>query len=402
MPSGLTTRFSVSYDRTTKVISTVVSIGLLVAAVAVHNLPVAVLALAIFGLAFACSPRGYVISNGLATVKRSIGDVRIPLEGVREARVITKDDLRGCIRLWGNGGLFGYYGLFRTHALGVCSWYVTNRSQAIVVKTAAKTVVFSPDDKEGFLSAVRNAAPEGIVVAPEPFAGIQVGRSSKPVGVLIGIAVAIVAIGLAAWAMLYSPGPPAYTLIGDSLTIHDKFYPVTLQASAVDIGHIRVVNLATEADWRPVVRTNGFANSHYRSGWFRTANGRTIRLYQAGGSRMVLLPPKGNGVPVLYQAEDPEEFVQEITTRWTGLPSRDHVRRGTARVSTVYFPVRLNAALAYGRFWPISHGRTRYPGTGGGACPSGGDRRNDSAVRACFRSCLSCPPKIGGGRKCCE
>jgi Bacterial PH domain len=320
MSSGLTTRFSTSYDTATKVMSAVACLVLLIGASAVHNLPVACLALAIFGLGFAYSPREYVVSNSSITVKRLVGDVFIPLEGMREARAITKDDLRGCIRLWGSGGLFGYYGLFRTRALGICSWYVTNRSQAVVMRTAAKTVLFSPDDKDGFLLALRDAAPTGSVFTPEPFAGIQPSRSRNPAALLIGIAIALSAAGLAAWAILYSPGPPAYTLTRDKLTIHDKFYPVTLQAVAVDVAHVHVVDLAEEPDWRPVARTNGFANAHYRSGWFRAANGRTMRLYQAGGTRLVLLPPNGNGVAVLYQADAPDEFVREITGRWSDQP----------------------------------------------------------------------------------
>jgi hypothetical protein len=187
-----------------------------------------------------------------------------------------------------------------------------------VVKTAVKTILFSPDDKDGFLSALRVAVPSGAAFSPQPFAGIQTDRSRKSAGVFIAVAIALLASGVAAWAMLYSPGPPSYTLTPDTLTIHDRFYPVTLQVSAIDVEHIRVVNLAEQPDWRPVARTNGFANTHYRSGWFRAANGRTMRLYQAGGNRLVLLPPNGIGVPVLYQAKDPEEFVQEISGQWAG------------------------------------------------------------------------------------
>jgi hypothetical protein len=320
MVSGPTTRFSVSYDTTTKVVSAVSCLVLLFGAVLVHNVAVACLAFAIFGLGYAYSPGEYVISARLITVKRFVGDVHIPLEEVREARALTKDDLRGCVRLWGSGGLFGYYGLFRTRTLGISSWYVTNRSQAVVVKTAAKTVVFSPDDKDGFLLAVKDAAPVTIGFSPVPFAEIQPSGSRIPFGVLIGAALAIVAVGFSLWATRYAPGPPAYTLSHTTLTIHDRFYPVTLQASAVDVAHIRVVSLAEEPDWRPVARTNGFANSHYRSGWYRAANGSAMRLYQAGGSRLVLLPPNGPGVPVLYQAKQPDEFVREIREQWTSAP----------------------------------------------------------------------------------
>jgi hypothetical protein len=64
-------------------------------------------------LSYAYSPRGYAIQEGSIVVKRLIGNARISLDDVRELRAADADDFRGCIRLFGDGGLFGYYGLFR-------------------------------------------------------------------------------------------------------------------------------------------------------------------------------------------------------------------------------------------------------------------------------------------------
>jgi hypothetical protein len=126
------------------------------------------------------------------------------------------------------------------------------------------------------------------------------------------------------WAFVftYSPGVPGYTLTPDRLTIHDRFYPVTLSASSVDVDQIRVVDLTREAQWQPIARTNGFAVPHYRSGWFRVANGQKVRLYRADGQRVVLLPPIGDSAPVLYQAADPEGFVRQIRAVWNTAPIR--------------------------------------------------------------------------------
>jgi hypothetical protein len=201
VPSELTTRFSASFDKTTKIISAVVCIGLLVAAVAARNLPVAFVAIAIVGIAFAFSPRRYIISNGTITVERLFGDAHISLEGISLARTVTKDDLRGCIRLWGNGGLFGYYGLFRTRALGVCSWYVTNRKHGIVVKTASKTVLFSPDDLPGFLASVKSASPPASTFLVELFTGSSSEVSGSHERTIMGIALL-----LAARAIVYVRG----------------------------------------------------------------------------------------------------------------------------------------------------------------------------------------------------
>lgn len=117
---------------------------------------VAALAAATIGLSWAWSPRGYVVSKDAIRVQRLIGTATLPLAGVREARPATRDDLCGAIRLFGSGGMFGYYGLFRTRRLGRSYWYVTDRSKAVVV-AGTKTAVFSPDDVDGFLAAVRAA-----------------------------------------------------------------------------------------------------------------------------------------------------------------------------------------------------------------------------------------------------
>jgi hypothetical protein len=46
------------------------------------------------------------------------------------------------------------------------------------------------------------------------------------------------------------------------------------------------------------------------------ANGEKVRMYRAGGARLVLLPPKGSGVPVLLEVKDPESFVEELRRLW--------------------------------------------------------------------------------------
>jgi hypothetical protein len=84
----------------------------------------------------------------------------------------------------------------------------------------------------------------------------------------------------------------------------------------VDVERIRIVDFGVDADWRPTARTSGFANSHYQSGWFRVANGRKVRMYRAGGQRLVLLPPKGDGAALLLEVKEPEEFVGEVRREW--------------------------------------------------------------------------------------
>jgi len=307
--------FSVSYDAAVKVISTAI-IGILavVALASQSSMALAVGALIVL-LSFAWSPRGYQVENRAILVNRLAGKARIRLDDVREVRETTSDDFNGCIRLFGNGGVFGYYGLFRTTKLGKSTWYLTNRKRSVVVVTGSKTALFSPDDIEGFLAAIRASVP----VSEAPMnraAPHDQSRSPRCIGMIIGGAVGLVALIVVAFALLYSPGPPSYTLTSDALTIHDRFYPVTLSRANVDVGGMRVVSFAGDPEWRPVERTNGFANGHYKAGTFRLAGGQNVRMYWAEGKQLVLLPGKGNGTTVLLETPDPDKFTAAVKQVW--------------------------------------------------------------------------------------
>ena len=299
--------FQASYDTMAKAVSGLVCAVVAIAAVATGSLLVGGFGVVFVLMSLAWSTKGYAIVEGQIVIRRWIGDVRIPLESVREARAAGGGDLAGCIRLFGNGGLFGYYGLFQTTKLGRCNWYVTNRDRAVVLITDVKTLVVSPDDVEGFLGAIPRSAPDASWQAP---------TGSSNVGMWFGIGVAALVLAVVAFAFLYSPGPPRYTLTPQALTIHDRFYAVTLQAGAVDVEHIRVVDIAADPVWRPTARTNGFANSYYRSGQFRVAGGQIVRLYQASSARLVLLPPRGSGMPVLLETTDPQKLIADVRQAW--------------------------------------------------------------------------------------
>jgi hypothetical protein len=295
-------KFSASLDRTTKIISACVIALPLVIFVFVQTPIVLGLAVLIGILGYAWSPLGYEVSPDAIIVKRLIGKVVLPRNGVREARACTADDLKGALRLFGSGGLFGYYGTFRTSRLGACTWYVTNRRRMVVVAGQA-TWLFSPDDVGGFLEAL--GAPSSV---PGEFA-IKAPGSKTPL--LVGGALVLATAGFIGWVTSYNPGLPGYTFEGHALAIHDRFYPVTLQASDIDVSQAGVVDIGS-GEWRPVARTNGFANARYLSGWFRVENGQKVRLYAAAGvKRLVLLPGKNGKTSVLLQASDPEQFVAD-------------------------------------------------------------------------------------------
>jgi Bacterial PH domain len=308
--------FSASWDRTTWIISTLVAVLLLSVAIAAHSIIAPCLAALVIFFSYAYSTRGYAVSDQTLTIKRLIGDIHIPLDRIRRVRVAAGEDLSGCIRLWGSGGLFGYYGLYRTAGLGKSTWYVTNRSKALVLITETKTIVVSPNEQDGFLEAIRASVPAmdapGAESMFQTLDSVTGTRRTGIAGALVGVA----AVALAVAGMLYSPGAPGYTLTPESLSIHDRFYPVSIDASTVDVSGIHVVDINVDRDWRPTMRTNGFSNPHYHAGWFRVAGGQKVRMYRANSTRLVLLPPKSDSAPVLYEVADPDNFVAEVRREW--------------------------------------------------------------------------------------
>jgi hypothetical protein len=317
MLTNSSSTYSASYDSVTKFISACVCVLLIGAVAATRSVFAACLAVLVIGLSYAYSPRSYLISEGSVFVRRLIGRVGIPLDDIREVRAAEPGDFKGCIRLFGNGGLFGYYGLYRTSKLGKCSWYVTQRDNGVILITREKTVVLSPDDVNGFVAVLKTAvsAPGAQwvgSVSGSAQAGRRTGRFAKALGIAIGVLAVLSGVG----ALLYSPGPPRYTLTSEGLTIHDRFYPVTLKAGEIDVENIKAVDIDKDAGWRPTMRTDGFSNFHYHSGWFKVTNGRKVRMYRADSRSLVLLPPKGEGTPVLLEVEQPGAFIQEVRQSW--------------------------------------------------------------------------------------
>src|SRR5580692_1798780 len=92
--------FTASHDSVSKIVTGAVFALLLAVPVAVHSVIAGSLVAFLLVAAYAWSPTGYEISGGAVVVRRLAGNVRIRLEGIREVRVATADDFRGCIRLF--------------------------------------------------------------------------------------------------------------------------------------------------------------------------------------------------------------------------------------------------------------------------------------------------------------
>ena len=108
---------------------------------------------AIFLLCALFSVRGYRLQGSQLLVLRPGWRTRISLSGVQSASH-DPDATRGSIRIFGNGGLFGYSGLFRNQKLGRYRAFATDFTRTVVIRMPVKTIVVTPDDPERFVRQV--------------------------------------------------------------------------------------------------------------------------------------------------------------------------------------------------------------------------------------------------------
>lgn len=102
--------------------------------------------------------RGYSLAPGRLGIQRLLWQTRLPLQGLQSARH-EPAALERSLRLFGNGGLFSYTGVFRSAALGRYRAYLTDHQRAVVLRFAGRTLVVSPEDPAAFVQALALPAP---------------------------------------------------------------------------------------------------------------------------------------------------------------------------------------------------------------------------------------------------
>jgi hypothetical protein len=97
--------------------------------------------------------RGYVVTPDEICVQRLLWSTRFARARLQSAAV-DPEALRGSIRLFGNGGLFSFTGLFRSKRLGRYRAFITDPARTVVLRFTDRVVVVSPADPEAFVRDV--------------------------------------------------------------------------------------------------------------------------------------------------------------------------------------------------------------------------------------------------------
>lgn len=91
--------------------------------------------------------RGFVIEDRRLLVLRPLWKTSVSLQDLESAEQ-DPQAMDGSIRTFGNGGLFGFIGLFRNKKLGRYRAFATDQKNAVVLRFPTHTLVITPDRPE--------------------------------------------------------------------------------------------------------------------------------------------------------------------------------------------------------------------------------------------------------------
>lgn len=103
--------------------------------------------------------------------------------------------------------------------------------------------------------------------------------------------------------------------VGDAgLSIRRTLYGRTIPWSEIDTAAARVVDLRTDSDLQPVLRTNGIGLPGYQAGWFELREAGRALLFVTDPSRVVAVPVRA-GYMLLVSVGDPAALVAALRGR---------------------------------------------------------------------------------------
>jgi len=118
-----------------------------------------ILMIAVLILPYLYIPKKYATTSSALVIERSLSPISIPYSSIKNIYHDPETNYLKSIRLWGNGGLYGFTGTFRNSKLG--KFYMYARNNNYVVIEAQKKYVISPDEAPLLVQDVMNQLKKG-------------------------------------------------------------------------------------------------------------------------------------------------------------------------------------------------------------------------------------------------
>ena len=117
-----------------------------------------ILLLIYFGT-FSFRPISYKLTDDKLIIHRPLSDIKIIRAEIQNVEQLDKEKLSWAFRVFGVGGLFGYWGKFSNTKLGSMTWYATRRNNAVLVTTIYnKKIILTPNEPEKFVTEFNEQA----------------------------------------------------------------------------------------------------------------------------------------------------------------------------------------------------------------------------------------------------
>ena len=88
-------------------------------------------------------PRYLLLDDKSIVITHPIGQSVILKSDIIEVRAVERSELRSSIRLFGSGGFFGWFGIFRNNKFGTYRLYCGQLENLYLVKTLTKKYIIS-------------------------------------------------------------------------------------------------------------------------------------------------------------------------------------------------------------------------------------------------------------------
>ncbi|RBL90330.1 PH domain-containing protein [Chitinophaga flava] len=158
-------KYSTRLDRTSRIITNLVidvCFVLLIVAVfagregTVASILPALILLALTTVTWSLKPVAYELTADGLIIIRPLSRKKVALADIAEAFPLAADELRGSIRTFGSGGMFGYLGYFASQQQGAYEMWCTDRaSMVMIILKNKKKLVISPVERNEFIQALQ-------------------------------------------------------------------------------------------------------------------------------------------------------------------------------------------------------------------------------------------------------
>ncbi|OPX17749.1 hypothetical protein BXT86_04810, partial [candidate division WOR-3 bacterium 4484_100] len=109
-------------------------------------------------ICYLLSPKEYYFREGKFIIEKIYGKkIIIPLDMIEEYVFIPNIMKLKMLRTFGNGGLFGYYGMFSTVEYGQINLQLTSMKNVFIIKTKKGLYAVSPEATKDFETYLKNA-----------------------------------------------------------------------------------------------------------------------------------------------------------------------------------------------------------------------------------------------------